>query len=95
MGSRPDPEGRRREEPRDAHRRRRRAAQALPQARDYLALNDGDISLAGLSAYLAQREDPVFVLSTGHYTGFDFVVEVRGQVVRLTTEPEDLVFQEA
>jgi endonuclease YncB( thermonuclease family) len=62
---------------------------------DYLALNDGDISLAGLPAYLAQREDPVFVLSTGHYTGFDFVVEVRGQVVRLTTEPEDLVFQEA
>ena len=62
---------------------------------DYLSLNDGDVSLDGLPAYLAQRQDPVFVLSTGHYTGFDFVVEVRGQVVRLTTEPEDLVFQEA
>jgi endonuclease YncB( thermonuclease family) len=62
---------------------------------DYLSLNDGDVSLDGLAAYLAQRQDPVFVLSTGHYTGFDFVVEVRGQVVRLTTEPEDLVFQEA
>jgi hypothetical protein len=32
--------------------------------------------------------------STGHYTGFDYVVEVRKQVVRLTTAPEDLVFQE-
>jgi endonuclease YncB( thermonuclease family) len=62
---------------------------------DYLELNDGRPSLAGFPAYLAQRGDPVFILSTGHYTGFDFVVEVRGQVVRLTTEPEDLVFQEA
>jgi endonuclease YncB( thermonuclease family) len=62
---------------------------------DYLALNDRDVSLDGFPAYLAQREDPVFILSTGAYTGFDFVVAVRGQVVRLTTEPEDLVFQEA
>jgi endonuclease YncB( thermonuclease family) len=62
---------------------------------DYLAINDRDVSLDGFPAYLAQREDPVFILSTGAYTGFDFVVEVRGQVVRLTTEPEDLVFQEA
>jgi endonuclease YncB( thermonuclease family) len=61
---------------------------------DYLALNDGDVSLDGFSAYLAQRQDPVFVLSTGAYTGFDFVVDVRGHVVRLTAEPEDLVFQE-
>ena len=62
---------------------------------DYLALNDRDVSLAGFPAYLAQRQDPVFILSTGPYTGFDFVVDVRGQVVRLTTDPEDLVFQEA
>ena len=62
---------------------------------DYLELNDNDPSLAGFSTYLAQRSDPVFILSTGHYTGFDFVVDVRGQVVRLTTDPEDLVFQEA
>ena len=52
-------------------------------------------SLIGFPAYLEQREDPVFILSTGTYTGFDFVVSVRGQVVKLTTEPEDLVFQEA
>jgi endonuclease YncB( thermonuclease family) len=61
---------------------------------DYLALNDNDPSLAGFSAYLAQRADQLFILSTGHYTGFDFVVKVDGQKVRLTTAPEDLVFQE-
>ena len=61
---------------------------------DYLALNDDDPSLAGFKAYLAQRPDQVFILSTGHYTGFDYVVDVKGQVVQLTTAPEDLVFQE-
>jgi hypothetical protein len=61
---------------------------------DYLALNNDDPSLSGFKAYLAQRPDQVFILSTGHYTGFDYVVEVRKQVVRLTTAPEDLVFQE-
>ncbi|MGZ6674203.1 MAG: nuclease [Solirubrobacteraceae bacterium] len=62
---------------------------------DYLAINDRDVSLDGFPTYLEQRQDPVFILSTGAYTGFDFVVDVRGQVVRLTTDPEDLVFQEA
>jgi hypothetical protein len=62
---------------------------------DYLHLNGDDPSLAGFKAYLAQRDDAVFILTTGHYTGFDFVVDVKGQVVRLTTEPENLVFQEA
>jgi endonuclease YncB( thermonuclease family) len=61
---------------------------------DYIDLNAGDPSLAGFSAYLAQRNDPVFILKTGHYTNFDYVVSVAGQVVRLTTEPEGLVFQE-
>jgi hypothetical protein len=61
---------------------------------DYLTLNQDDPSLAGFPAFLAQRDDRVFILSTGHYTGFDYVVEVKKQVVRLTTAPEDLVFQE-
>jgi hypothetical protein len=61
---------------------------------DYLALNDDDPSLAGFSDYLAQRDDRIFILTTGHYTGFDYVVEVKKQVVRLTTAPENLVFQE-
>jgi len=50
--------------------------------------------LAGFPDYLAQRNDRVFILTTGHYTGLDYVVEVEKQVVRLTTAPENLVFQE-
>jgi hypothetical protein len=61
---------------------------------DYLALSDGDPSLAGFPAYLAGRNDRIFILSTGHSTGFDFVVRVTGQRVRLTNPPEDLVFEE-
>lgn len=61
---------------------------------DYLAINDGSVSLAGFSAYLATRDDRLFILSTGHATGFDFVVEVNGQNVRMTRPPEDLVFLE-
>lgn len=61
---------------------------------DYLALGDGDPSLAGFRAYLAQREDRLTVLSTGRWTGFDTVVEVSGQRVRLLRPPEDLVFDE-
>jgi hypothetical protein len=61
---------------------------------DYLDLNAGDPSLDGFEDYLAQRSDPVLILPTGHFTGFDFVVRVDGQSVRLTTEPENLVFQE-
>jgi hypothetical protein len=62
---------------------------------DYLALNDEDPSLAGFSAYLGQRDDRILILSTGHYTGFDYVVKVDGQTVKLTVAPEDLLFQEA
>jgi len=62
---------------------------------DYLVLNDGDSSLAAFPAYLAQRRDRFFILSTGHATtGLDFVVSVTDQTVKLTFQPEDLVFDE-
>lgn len=62
---------------------------------DYLVLNDGDPSLAAFRDYLAQRQDRSFILSTGHSTtGLDFVVSVTGQTVKLTYQPEDLVFDE-
>ena len=73
----------------------RAAAQALPAPRRLPRPQRRRPVARRLPAYLGQRGDPVFILSTGQYTGFDFVVDVRGQVVRLTTDPDDLVFQEA
>jgi hypothetical protein len=62
---------------------------------DYLQLNDGDPSLDGFPEYLEEREDRLFILSTGQWTGFDTVVKVtNGNTVRLTRDPEDLVFDE-
>ncbi len=62
---------------------------------DYLALGAGSISLAGFGAFLATRDDRLFVVSEGHATGFDNIVEVSGQTVRLSHPPEDLIFIEA
>lgn len=61
---------------------------------DYLALNDGDLSLDGFRAYVEARDDRLLIVPTGHMTGFDFVIEVEGQRVRMTQQPEDLVFVE-
>jgi hypothetical protein len=61
---------------------------------DYLVLNGQDPSLAGFLQYLAQRDDRLFIIPTAHWTGFDSVVDVQGQTVRLTRLPEDLLFQE-
>jgi hypothetical protein len=41
---------------------------------------------------VAQRDDRLYIISTAPHTGFDFVVDVKGQVVRLTVAPEDLIF---
>lgn len=62
---------------------------------DYLALGAGSISLGGFVAFLAARDDRLFVVSEGHATGLDNVTEVDGQSVRLTHPPEDLIFIEA
>lgn len=61
---------------------------------DYLALGAGDPSLAGFPAFLDQRGDRVLIVSRGQYTGFETVVEVSGQTVRMNRPPEDLVFDE-
>jgi len=62
---------------------------------DYLHLGAGDPSLAGFPSYLEQRNDRVIVMPEADFTSFDTVVRVDGQAVRLTTGPENLVFQEA
>ncbi len=61
---------------------------------DYLALNDGDSSLAGFKDYLASRHDRVIILPQGHVTGFDYVIKVTGQRIKLTVSPKQLVFME-
>lgn len=61
---------------------------------DYLVLGDGDPSLAGFPAYLAQRDDRLLILSNGQWTSLDTVVQVAGNTVKLTHAPEDLVFDE-
>lgn len=60
----------------------------------YLAINDGSVSLEGFSDYLKSMDDRLIILKEGHVTGFDFVVEVDGQNLKLNYQPEDLVFIE-
>lgn len=61
---------------------------------DYYALNHGEPTLAGFRDYLAQRNDRILVLPTGQWTSLDTVVEITGETLRLTTAPENLIFDE-
>ncbi len=54
--------------------------------------NGGPIQ--GFKEYLAANPDPVVLLKTGHFTHLDTFVEVTGNRVRLSVEPENLVFGE-
>ncbi|MDN3355342.1 hypothetical protein [Actinomadura sp. DC4] len=61
---------------------------------DYLALGAGDVSLDRFTAFLATRNDRLFVISEAHATGLDTITAVAGQKLRLTHPPEDLIFLE-
>jgi len=61
---------------------------------DYLHLNGDDPSLAAFSAFLAQRNDRLYVIPEARKTGLDNVVSVKGQTVKLAYLPEQLVFEE-
>ena len=61
---------------------------------DYLAMNDGDLSLAGFKDYLESRQDRMIILPQGHVTGFDYVIKVTGQRIKMTVPPGQLVFME-
>jgi hypothetical protein len=56
-------------------------------------MGDGG-GIDGFKDYLAANPDPVLELKTGHFTNLDTFVEVTGNKVKLTVEPEDLVFIE-
>jgi endonuclease YncB( thermonuclease family) len=57
------------------------------------AAGDDTPDLSGFKAWLAGRDpNPVLILSTGHFTHFDNLIDVQGQTVRLIQPPENLVF---
>lgn len=56
---------------------------------DYIG-NGG--SIAGFKEHLAANPDPVLSLATGHFTNLDTFIEVTDDFVKLTAQPEDLVF---
>lgn len=61
---------------------------------EYFAFNAGDTTLDGFREYLAAHRDSLYIQSEAHRTGFDYVVNVEGQVVRLSKPVEDLIFDE-
>lgn len=50
-------------------------------------------SVAGFKQYLTSHPDPVTFLPNGHFTNLDTFVEVQSDTVRLTVNPEQLVFR--
>jgi endonuclease YncB( thermonuclease family) len=58
----------------------------------YFAASGGQLDLDGFTTWLKGDDERVRILSLGHETGFDDVVETRGQTVRLKFDPTDLVF---
>jgi endonuclease YncB( thermonuclease family) len=61
----------------------------------YIAANGGDAGLDGFLPWLAAADERVSVLGQGHETGFDDLVEVAGQTVRLLEDPLRLIFDPA
>ncbi len=49
-------------------------------------------SVVGFKEFLANRAEGVTIISTTHFTHFDTVVEVNGNVVNMTEPPENLIF---
>lgn len=62
---------------------------------EYLTLDEsGKVSLAAFPAFLAAHHDRLFTVPAGQATSFDTLVERRGQRLRLTLAPEQIVFLE-
>lgn len=50
-------------------------------------------SVVGLKEFLEAKAEGITIISTAHFTHFDTVVQVDGNVVRMTEPPENLVFE--
>ena len=61
---------------------------------EYFALSAGSVSLDGFAAFLSSHDDRLYVISDVHATGFDNVITVDGQTVRLGKDITDLIFTE-
>jgi hypothetical protein len=54
----------------------------------------GGNNLAGFKNFLAANVGRVLIISQGHFTHLDNVVQVNGDVLKLRYRPEDLIFFE-
>jgi endonuclease YncB( thermonuclease family) len=54
---------------------------------------EGGGSIAGFKAFLREKDEGIYLISSGHYTHFDTVIEVEGDKVRMTVAPEDILFE--
>ena len=61
---------------------------------EYFALSGGSVSLDGFAAFMSSHDDRLYVISEAHATGFDNVIAVDGQTVRLDKDITDLIFVE-
>ena len=61
---------------------------------EYFALGAGSVSLDGFAAFMKSHNDRLYVISDAHATGFDNVITVDGQTVRLDKDITDLIFIE-
>lgn len=57
---------------------------------EYLAGGGG---MGGFKQFLESKEEGIIIISTGHATHFDTVIEVDGITVRMTVPPEDIMFE--
>lgn len=61
---------------------------------EYFALGAGSVSLDGFAAFMSSHDDRLYVISDAHATGFDNIIAVDGQTVRLDKDITDLIFLE-
>lgn len=55
---------------------------------------EGGGVVAGFKNYLQSLNEGITIISTAHFTHFDYVIDVQGSVMRMTEQPENLIFAE-
>lgn len=52
----------------------------------------GGGSVKGFKKFLEAHAEPILVVSTAHFTHFDTIIEVNEDMVRMTEQPENVIF---